>query len=226
MVDGSLSAIAGKGSIAISNKLTLQNVLHVPNLSCNLLSVSKLTCDLKCCANFLSNHCEFQELETGRMIGNAKESGGLYYFEEESSSIEQQFVSGFGSYRNSTDEEIMLWHSRLRHPSFQYLQYLFSNLFRNKNLSSFQCDVCQLSKHHRASFHTRTYHASRQFSLIHSDVCGPTKTPTNSGKRWFITFIDDHTRLSWVYLLKDKSEVERYFKFFFDMEETQISSKN
>jgi hypothetical protein len=43
IVDGSLSAVAGKGSVIISPLLTLQDVLHVPNLSCNLLSASKLT---------------------------------------------------------------------------------------------------------------------------------------------------------------------------------------
>lgn len=43
IADGSLSAIAEKGSIVISPSITLHDVLHIPNLSCNLLSVSKLT---------------------------------------------------------------------------------------------------------------------------------------------------------------------------------------
>ena len=42
---GSLSAIVGKGSMFISPSLTLHNVLHVSNLSCNLLSISKVTHD-------------------------------------------------------------------------------------------------------------------------------------------------------------------------------------
>lgn len=37
ITDGSLSAIAGKGSIVISPSITLHDVLHVPNLSCNLV---------------------------------------------------------------------------------------------------------------------------------------------------------------------------------------------
>ncbi|KAI5401521.1 hypothetical protein KIW84_066119 [Lathyrus oleraceus] len=40
IADGSFSAIAGKGSVVLSQMLTLKNVLHVPNLSCNLISVS------------------------------------------------------------------------------------------------------------------------------------------------------------------------------------------
>lgn len=45
---GSLSAITRKGFIIISPSITLHDVLHVPNLSCNLFSVSKLTHDLQC----------------------------------------------------------------------------------------------------------------------------------------------------------------------------------
>lgn len=44
--DRTFSTIAAVGSIPISKSLTLHNVLHVPNLSCNLLSISKLTHDL------------------------------------------------------------------------------------------------------------------------------------------------------------------------------------
>ena len=50
--DGSFSIIAASGSIKISPSITLENVLHVPKLSCNLLSISQLTRDLKYKVNF------------------------------------------------------------------------------------------------------------------------------------------------------------------------------
>ncbi|XP_073121790.1 uncharacterized protein [Henckelia pumila] len=78
IVDGSLASVAGKGTVVISPFLTLKNVLHVPPLSYNLLSISKLTFDLKCRVIFLSSHCEFQDLASGTMIGNARQDGGLY----------------------------------------------------------------------------------------------------------------------------------------------------
>ena len=46
IVYSTLSTIDGVGSIPISKTLTLHSVLHVPNLPCNLLSISKLTQDL------------------------------------------------------------------------------------------------------------------------------------------------------------------------------------
>ncbi|KAI5412874.1 hypothetical protein KIW84_057482 [Lathyrus oleraceus] len=81
ITDGSFSAIAGKGSVVLSPMLTLKNVLHVPNLSCNLISVSKLAQDINFQTNFFRSHCVFQDLNSGKMIGSAKESGGLYYLD-------------------------------------------------------------------------------------------------------------------------------------------------
>lgn len=48
---------------------------------------------------------------------------------------------------------------------------------------------------------------------------------TMAGKRWFVTFINDHTRLCWVYLMHDKSEVENIFKDFYKMIETQVQTR-
>ncbi|KAG6467091.1 hypothetical protein ZIOFF_075100 [Zingiber officinale] len=72
IADGSLSAIAGKGSIVISQTLTFQNILHVPNLSCNLISISKLTHDLKCIVKFSSNSCVLQNFDSGRTMAVLK----------------------------------------------------------------------------------------------------------------------------------------------------------
>ena len=72
IADGSLSKVVGIGSIRVTNDLNLNFVLHVPNLDCNLLSISKLTRDLHCEARFFSNLSKFQELDLGRMIGSAE----------------------------------------------------------------------------------------------------------------------------------------------------------
>ena len=59
IADGSLSPIAGFGTIKINSALILEPVLHVPNLSCNLLSVSKIPKDCNCWVVFSQEHCEF-----------------------------------------------------------------------------------------------------------------------------------------------------------------------
>ena len=56
---------------------------------------------------------------------------------------------------------------------------------------------------------------------IYSDVWGPAPHSDNSGFRWFVTFIDDCTRMTWLYLMKHKSESFEKFKEFKAQAENQ-----
>lgn len=59
VADGSFFPIAGKCFIQISDIINLKSVLHVPKLTCNLLSVSKLSKDSNCSVNFFESYCVF-----------------------------------------------------------------------------------------------------------------------------------------------------------------------
>jgi transposase InsO family protein len=50
--------------------------------------------------------------------------------------------------------------------------------------------------------------------VIHSDICGPFEIPTLGGRNSFITFVDEHTRMLWLYTIKLKSEAFEIFKRF------------
>ena len=193
--DGSLFAIAGKGSISLSPSITLHDVLYVPNLAYNLLSVSWFMI-LIVRAHFYSSHCEFQDLTSGRMIGNVRQQGSLYFFEEGSDLGGQNPSTCFNFISVYNHRDVMLWHLRLGYPSFHNLKILLPSLFINKNPSLFECEICELAKHHHISFPMQPYKPSEPFSLIHSDTWGPSQISTFSGKGWFVTFIDDHTRLT------------------------------
>ena len=78
------------------------------------------------------------------MIGNAKEHGGLYYFEDGQSLSTFVANSFFGFHSNCQD--IILWHFWLGHPCFHYLRKSFPTLFVDKDPSSLHCEfVCWLS---------------------------------------------------------------------------------
>ena len=81
VVNGSLATVAGFREIYITPTLILKNVLHVPKLSTNLVSIQKLTHDLKCYAIFFPSYCVFQEQGSGRRIRLAKERNSLYHLE-------------------------------------------------------------------------------------------------------------------------------------------------
>ena len=77
-----------------------------------------------------------------------------------------------------------------------------------------QCDAYILGKHNKHPFHDSMYRASRNLGLIHSDLCGPMLVPSTNGKKYMMTFIDDYTRMCWVYLLKEKSQAFDTLKNF------------
>ncbi|RVX23040.1 Retrovirus-related Pol polyprotein from transposon TNT 1-94 [Vitis vinifera] len=237
IADGSKSKIAGTGSIKLTKDLYLDSVLHVPNLDCNLLSISKLARDLQCVTKFYPNLCVFQDLKSGKMIGSAELCSGLYLLScgqfsnqvSQASCVQSQSMSeSFNSMSNSKvnkDSEIIMLHYRLGHPSFVYLAKLFPKLFINKNPASYHCEICQFAKHTRTVYPQIPYKPSTVFSLVHSDVWGPSRIKNISGTRWFVTFVDDHTRVTWVFLMKEKSEVGHIFQTFNLMVQNQFNSK-
>ena len=50
--------------------------------------------------------------------------------------------------------------------------------------------------------------------LIHYDVCGHIPSISSSGNEYYVTFIDEYSRNTWIYFLKTNSEVFRKFKEF------------
>ncbi len=67
--------------------------------------------------------------------------------------------------------------------------------------------------HKRTPFQVReSKRASKSLDLDHSDVCGKTNAPSLGGTQYFLTFIDDFTHYTWIYVLKHKDEVFKCFQ--------------
>jgi len=81
IADGTLITTFGQGEIHISPSLILKNVLLVPKLSTNLISIQKHTKDLSCIAIFDNNMCVLHDKDLGRTIEHAKEWNDHYYVE-------------------------------------------------------------------------------------------------------------------------------------------------
>ena len=121
--------------------------------------------------------------------------------------------------------QIWLWHLHLGYQSFSYLKKLLPDLFSDLHDSDFKCDTCMLAKSHRVSYPLSSNKSGMPFALIHSDVWGPFPISTSSGIHWFVTFVDDCTRMTWLYLMKYKHDVFSIFRTFHTMIQTQFSTK-
>jgi transposase InsO family protein len=213
VANGTKTPVQGIGTISTPN-LTFPNVLYLLKFPFNLLSVHKLTVALHCSIAFFPSYCVFQDLKTKRTIGRGIEKDRLYYFRPFHTSIPSTLCSSVSLYQ---------WHCHLGHPSSLNLQKLVPSLF---DFSSFNCETCELSKHHRATFKLRNDEPClHPFELVHSDVWGPARTTGLCGARYFVTFIDDYSHLTWVYVLKDRSQLFAIFQSFYAEISNQFNAK-
>ena len=62
-------------------------------------------------------------------------------------------------------------------------------------------------KHHVISFPTRVNNVStRPFVLVHYDIWGSKRVHSVLGFQYFVTFVDDNSRKTWLYFLKERSK--------------------
>ena len=182
--------------------IPLTLVLTLPKFSFNLMSVRKLTRALKCYISFFPDFCLFQDVMTKQIIGRGCESGGLYILD---STVPRPIAYS----RVTTPFET---HCRLGHLSLPLLKKLCPQF---SSLLSLDCESCQFTKHHRLSYNPRVNkRASAPFELVHSDVWGPCPVVPLTGFRYFVTFVDDYSRTTWLYLIKNHSELFSYFHAF------------
>jgi hypothetical protein len=128
------------------------------------------------------------------------------------------------------EEESWLWHLRLGHLNFGGLKELsikkMVNGLPSINQPDQLCEGCLVGKQHRESFPKESMSRAKQpLELIHSDICGPIEPASLGENRYFLLFIDDYSRKTWVYFLKQKSEALSTFKRFKVLVEKQSEFK-
>jgi transposase InsO family protein len=96
----------------------------------------------------------------------------------------------------------------------------------NIHFSEGVCEGCILSKHLEEKFEKgKARRASSSLDLVHSDLMGPFPHLSIIKSRYFLNFIDDYSRYTWVYFLKKISEVFEHIKDFKGLVETQTGKK-
>lgn len=95
-----------------------------------------------------------------------------------------------------------------------------------KSVDLSMCDSCIMGKQKKVSFlkSGRTLKTGK-LDLVHTDVWGPSPVASLGGSRYYVMFIDDHSRKVWVYFLKHKSNVFHVFKIWKAMVETETDLK-
>jgi histone deacetylase 1/2 len=201
-----------------SRSLNLRNILHVPSSKKNLVSVHRLASDNNV---FLEFHPDFfciKDQETKNILLRGPCRRGLYPLTP-TSVVEQ----AFGVNKTSLDR----WHSRLGHPAMPIVERVLKNFnlpYSHESNKHSVCDACQKAKSHQLPYPKSVSVSHQPLELVFSDVWGP--APDSVGRfKYYVSFVDDFSKFTWIYLLKFKSEVFQKFHEFQSLVERLFDRK-
>ena len=228
MGDGTPLVARGRGSVALKLNqqgsqvnCVLTNVLHVPGLIYNLISVSQCVKKGKQVL-FEDDSCKI--VHHGSVIARGKKLKNLYVLD--TCPTAKSFVAS----EKTPDPD--LWHRRFCHIGINNINKMIREELVNgldiktTSQQDFSCEDCHHGKQARIPFPSKEETPRRKpFELIHSDVCGKISPKSHGGKQYFVTFIDDATRFCWVFVLQNKSDVFENFKKWKIKVENQYEAK-
>ena len=224
MANESASKVVGIGSIKIRTHdgkfCTLNDVRHAPHMAKNLISLGLL--DSK--GYKYTGSCGILNVYKGvNVVLKGVKRGTLYI-------LQGSTLSGSAAVASSEvhkDDMTKLWHMRLGHMSERGMQILSKNDLlgghKVKDLSF--CEHCIFGKLHRSKFPKAIHRTKGTLDYIHSDCWGPSRVDSLGGHRYFVSMIDDYSRMTWVFMMKHKSDSFKNFKQWKALVENQTGKK-
>jgi hypothetical protein len=207
---------------------TLPGVLHIPILARNLIFVSKMD-NARVKTIFEKETCKMVRgamvLLKGFQFGNLSKLQGITTIDGCNSSIVLDII--FEEERTPTvsGEKVMSWNQRLGHIEEKGFRLLHSKFMvegmYNCSLDFDLCEHCLYGKKNWVIFPSHATRAEGILQLVHSDVFGPVSIPSLGKFMYYVSFIDELSRNTWIFFLRKKSEVFDRFKEFKALVENQ-----
>jgi transposase InsO family protein len=222
--NGSTLQIANTGSTSLTannSTFKLKHVLHCPNVPINLLSIQKFCADNHCLFELTASSFLVKDIRTGQTLLHGHSKDGLYPIPLHR--LSPSPISNFTAFVG-LQASTKVWHHRLGHPAMPLVHRVIHHHklpISSSNDSTF-CEPCQMAKSKRLPFHKSTRESSFPLQLVHSDVWQSPIVSLN-GYRYYVIFIDDYSRFSWLFPLKLKSDVHSCFLQFKCMVENLLS---
>lgn len=113
------------------------------------------------------------------------------------------------AYVNKTADLGELWHMRmvhLHHGALGCLRQVVTGVPQVAADKASPCKGCALGKYARKPFQASEHRSKGVLDLVHSNVCGPMSVKSMSGFLYFVSFINDHSKKTWIYFLKTSRE--------------------
>nr|GEV15501.1 retrovirus-related Pol polyprotein from transposon TNT 1-94 [Tanacetum cinerariifolium] len=131
----------------------------------------------------------------------------------------------------ATPTQAWLWHQRLSHLNFDYINLLSKKdivigLPKLKYVKDQLCSSCELSKAKKSSFKSKVVPSSKgRLNLLHMDLCGPMRVASINGKKYILVIVDDYSRYTWTFFLRSKDETPEVLKDFLTMIQRNLQAQ-
>ncbi|GFP97350.1 retrovirus-related pol polyprotein from transposon tnt 1-94 [Phtheirospermum japonicum] len=184
------------------HNLSLTNVLCVPQLRTNLISISKLCKSNHVYVEFFPSYFLVKDLRTGMSLMRGQNIHDVYY-------------APFSCPPQINVTKLSLpasdLHHRLGHPANKTLRLIGrSNNSFSSVPSSFYCTSCNINKSHKLPFSRNSLVSTKPFELIYTNAWGTTQKSID-GYAYYVIFVDHFTKYTWLYPLRKKSDVSSVF---------------
>jgi hypothetical protein len=185
--DGTGLCISHSGSTTLS-PFIISNVLCVPSIQKNLVSVSQFCKQHLTSIEFFPSYFFVKDLRTGQTLLQGPNKNDIY---EWPLTVPVQ-PSAMVGVKTSVNE----WQKRLGHPSSRTLQSLlqkFSLPVSSKNICLTLCSSCQCNKSHKLPFTMSSLTSNGPLEIIFIDVWGPASVESIDQNKYFVIFVDHFT---------------------------------
>uniref|UniRef100_A0A151UFE4 Retrovirus-related Pol polyprotein from transposon TNT 1-94 n=1 Tax=Cajanus cajan TaxID=3821 RepID=A0A151UFE4_CAJCA len=182
-----------------SNKpLFLKNLLHVPSISKNLISVSQFCRDNNVKFEFTANNCCVKSQDSKHTLLEGHFTKGLYVFYNISvgpsvcNSVTTENSNSIRELPNNKCDLYRIWHAKLGHVNYKIVHDVMNKcgVSVSKNSTFSLCKSCCLGKLHKKPFYYSTTVYTSPLQLIYTNIWGPAPIPSSSGSKYYIEFID------------------------------------
>lgn len=200
----------GKGKMTFGDGyVSVKNVMHVPDLAVNLLSVSQIVKGGNSVL-FNSDGCTVYNDKSEKVL-SCKTTGGVYRINSDDNENK--------CFMAKNKVSALTWHRRLGHANYQVMKKMRAGAvhgvsFEDDDSDISQCEICAKGKQAKLPFKDSKTESNDILELIHSDLMGPQNTRSLGHALYLLTFIDDYSRKVFVYFLKKKDETFSKFVEF------------
>jgi hypothetical protein len=215
----------GSGTVSFHREsqppMLLRDVLYVPGLKMNLISISTIEerrYEVLFRDGLVLLFCKGSSITSAKVIGTQHDKFYKLMYQPASALY----------HTTSSNNLCELWHRRmahLHHGALRILREIVIGVPKFSTEHQELCKGCALEKYTKTAFPSSDSRAADILDLIHSDVCGPMSSSSLSGCLYYVIFIDDFSRKSWIFFTKTKGQVFNLFQEFKTLVENQTERK-